>query len=415
MAPQWLLPRTAATATFMVRARSIARRIANVAPICPMLLPPSTRMAAAASRATRGRPRGSILPSRSRSAYSGTRSTPWEWTPWRSAVTSVSPSKAASSADIPHAAKMPVTTACSRSGGIRRSRSAPGYALTRRSKRDDAARLHAHAEEDDRPGGAGIPETFRLGELELLLRHAGPGRAEVQERRPAGPGPDDHLARHPLRALVAADDTDEPERPRLAEEGGEAAGDPRRRLLERGDHGRVVRGPGALAFVPVDLDRGAALGQRRAQQDVVDPEPPVPVKRAGPVVPPRVETSLLGPVDPERVGQPPGEERAEGAPLGLARHDVTAPLLGIPDVAILGRDIEVAADDDVLAGVDLALQEGQEPAVPAELVGVPGRAQLAAVGRVDVHDARAAARGDEEPARGVQSVAGQRADHLRAR
>src|SRR2546430_6693697 len=104
---------------------------------------------------------------------------------------------------------MPVTTACSRSGGIRRSRSAPGYALTRRSKRDDAARLHAHAEEDDRPGGAGIPETFRLGELELLLRHAGPGRAEVQERRPAGPGPDDHLARHPLRALVAADDTDE--------------------------------------------------------------------------------------------------------------------------------------------------------------------------------------------------------------
>src|SRR6267143_1391061 len=123
MAPQWLLPRTAATATFVVRARSIARRIANV-----------------------------------------------------------SPSKAASSADIPHAAKMPVTTACSRSGGIRRSRSAPGYALTRRSKRDDAASLHAHAEEDDRPGGAGIPETFRLGELELLLRHAGPGRAEVQER-----------------------------------------------------------------------------------------------------------------------------------------------------------------------------------------------------------------------------------------
>src|SRR5437879_229158 len=228
MAPQWLLPRTAATATFMVRARSIARRIANVAPICPMLLPPSTRMAAAASRATRGRPRGSILPSRSRSAYSGTRSTPWERTPWRSAVTSVSPSKAASSADIPHAAKMPVTTACSRSGGIRRSRSAPGYALTRRSKRDDAASLHAHAEEDDRPGGAGIPETFRLGDLELLLRHAGPGRAEVQECRPAGPGPDDHLARHPLRALVAADDADEPERPRLPEEGGEAARDPPR-------------------------------------------------------------------------------------------------------------------------------------------------------------------------------------------
>src|SRR5438445_6113258 len=190
---------------------------------------------------------------------------------------------------------------------------------------------------------------------------------------------------------------------------------PPRRLLERGDHGRVVRGPGALAFVPVDLDLGAALGQRRAQQDVVDPEPPIPVKRAGPVVPPRVETSLLGPVDPERVGQPPGEERAEGAPLGLARHDVTAPLLGIPDVAILGRDIEVAADDDVLAGVDLALKEGQEPAVPAELVSVPGRAQLAAVGRVDVHDARAAARGDEEPARGVRSVARDRADHLRAR
>ena len=56
MAPAWLLLPTAATATLVVRARSIAWRMANAPAIWPMLLPPSITRAAPASLTTRGRP-----------------------------------------------------------------------------------------------------------------------------------------------------------------------------------------------------------------------------------------------------------------------------------------------------------------------------------------------------------------------
>ena len=88
MAPQWLLLPTAATATPVVRARSIAACMAKAPAIWPMLLPPSITSAAGASLTTRGRPRGSIPPPFSLPTYSGTRITPCEWMPRKSAMTS---------------------------------------------------------------------------------------------------------------------------------------------------------------------------------------------------------------------------------------------------------------------------------------------------------------------------------------
>ena len=61
-APQCLLPRTAAKATFVSRARSIAARMAKAATTCPIALSPSMMIAPPTQVATRGLPRGFTPP-----------------------------------------------------------------------------------------------------------------------------------------------------------------------------------------------------------------------------------------------------------------------------------------------------------------------------------------------------------------
>ena len=109
------------------RARSIARPMAKWAPICPMLFPPSTTRQAPAWRTTAGRPWGSTPPAVSFRTYSGTRSTPCECTPRRSALTRVSASRAASSGRIPQRRKTAPTRSPRATGSTRRSVSFAGY------------------------------------------------------------------------------------------------------------------------------------------------------------------------------------------------------------------------------------------------------------------------------------------------
>src|SRR5262245_60859043 len=105
----------------------MAWRMAKVAPICPMLLPPSTTSAATESLMTRGSPAGSTPPSLSLRTYSGTRKTPWEWHPLRSATTKVSVNKAASREVIPQLRKIADTIACRFEDEITTSRLPLGY------------------------------------------------------------------------------------------------------------------------------------------------------------------------------------------------------------------------------------------------------------------------------------------------
>src|SRR3989338_930367 len=74
---------------------------------------------------------------------------------------------------------------------------------------------------------------------------------------------------------------------------------------ERRDDGHVVGWLLALALLTVDLDRGAGARHGRRHEDVIDPEPPAPVERPGPVVPPREQLARLA-VQAERVAEPPG-------------------------------------------------------------------------------------------------------------
>src|SRR2546429_290151 len=151
---------------------------------------------------------------------------------------------------------------------------------------------------------------------------------------------------------------------------------------------RVVGGLLPLALVAIDLDRVAARRERGRQQDVVDPEAPPAMEGARAVVPPGEETALLA-VKPERVTESPTDEIAKRRALGVAEHDLAAPLLRVPHVAVLRGDVEVAAEHHRLVGLGGGLEEGAEAAIPVELVGVLVRADLLAVRPVDTHDREA--------------------------
>src|SRR2546426_10051654 len=85
------------------------------------------------------------------------------------------------------------------------------------------------------------------------------------------------------------------------------------------------------------------------------PISPAAVEGAGAVVPPGEETALLT-VKPERVTEPPCDELTKRRTLGVAEHDLSAPLLRVPDVAILRGDVEVAAEHHRLVGLGGSLE-----------------------------------------------------------
>src|SRR5438132_1098007 len=192
-------------------------------------------------------------------------------------------------------------------------------------------------------------------------------------------------------------------RPRGGAGGRRRGRRPRASIRQRRDDRRVVGGLRPLALVAVDLDGVAARGERGRQQDVVDSEPPAAVEGAGAVVPPGEETALLT-VKPERVTETPCDELTKRRTLGVAEHDLAAPLLRVPDVAILRGDVEVAAEHHRLVGLGGSLEEGVEAAIPVELVRVLVRADLLAVRPVNAHDREAGDTRHQEAPLGVLAL-----------
>src|SRR5207249_6703200 len=113
----------------------------------------------------------------------------------------------------------------------------------------------------------------------------------------------------------------------------------------------------------------------------------VVVEVAGPVVRPREAAGFrVGravAVDEARL-----EEPLEGGPFRWRNVGPAVSGLGVPYVGVRGRDVEVAADDQV-RGVAPLCQPAGEPLVPGQLAGEERRANHAAVRRVeaDVPDA----------------------------
>ena len=106
----------------------------------------------------------------------------------------------------------------------------------------------------------------------------------------------------------------------------------------------------ALAGEAVDEGPRDAVGQHLGGQDEVDAQAPALVEVAGPVVPPRVEAVLVVALA-EDVDQAPLLQGRHRLPLGRADVGAAVELGGVPDVAVVGGDVEVAADDQRLGRV----------------------------------------------------------------
>ena len=71
--------------------------------------------------------------------------------------------------------------------------------------------------------------------------------------------------------------------------------------------------------------------------------------------------------------------------------------LGVPHVDVRGRDVEIASKDERRARVRRLGQPAGEPVEPGQLGLIEDGADAPAVGRVQGHDANAAAHGGEHP------------------
>src|SRR5688572_29726993 len=84
----------------------------------------------------------------------------------------------------------------------------------------------------------------------------------------------------------------------------------------------------------------------------------------------------------QRVDQSDAAELLERLALAVGAHDGAAPKVRVVNVLILRRDVEVAADDQMLLPV-FALQAIPQPGVPLQLVSVGRRSDRLTVWRVD--------------------------------
>src|SRR5690606_27629363 len=101
----------------------------------------------------------------------------------------------------------------------------------------------------------------------------------------------------------------------------------------------------ALGLVDAGFD--AALDQGIVQEDVVDAKAPVSAKGSGAVVPPRVE-SALGVELAQRIVQTEIEQVRERPMLVGMTVELPAHFFYVEDVAIFSRDVEVAAQQELL-------------------------------------------------------------------
>jgi len=100
---------------------------------------------------------------------------------------------------------------------------------------------------------------------------------------------------------------------------------------------------GLLELARLAVDRAGADPRRErcVQQDVVDPQAGIAAKAEHPVVPPaELLRRLLE--QPERIDQAELDQPEESRALFGRAVDLARPLLGVVDVAVFGRDVEVA-------------------------------------------------------------------------
>src|SRR3954452_12927975 len=109
-------------------------------------------------------------------------------------------------------------------------------------------------------------------------------------------------------------------------------------------NGCVVARRRALARIAIDDAELTAFDDRPRTEDEVDAHTAPHVKVAGSIVPPGEDLLVLVKVTKD-VGQTPLLKGGKLLALGCADVSAATGLDGIPDVAVLRRDVEVTRDD----------------------------------------------------------------------
>jgi hypothetical protein len=130
----------------------------------------------------------------------------------------------------------------------------------------------------------------------------------------------------------------------------------------------------------IDVGRDEAVGDRRAEQQMVDAEPGVAGERVSKVVPERVDP-LVRMQRAQRVGPALLDETAVGVAHFGSEERVIDPALRLVDVEVGRHDVVVAGEHDRRAAVQQAPGVRRQPFEPAELVVEPGSRRRIAVGQ----------------------------------
>lgn len=153
----------------------------------------------------------------------------------------------------------------------------------------------------------------------------------------------------------------------------------------------MVRRLGSLASSAVDeAERGSRRHRGRTQEEV-DPQPHLLVEGAIAVVPPAVQPGLFV-LSAEQIDKAERFDLTQRLPLGRGDMGPRLRVVGIPHVAIIGTDVEIAAHQHRLGGITCCIEVGPETTKPVELVPVVIVIHFATVGYVH--------RGHPQPATG---------------
>ena len=103
---------------------------------------------------------------------------------------------------------------------------------------------------------------------------------------------------------------------------------------------------GSLPCPRLDVDPGvpALLNQRLRNPHVINSQPHVATKGPRAIIPPR-KMSALFVMKPERVRESPALYLVERSAFSLAAHNALLPQLRVMNVPVLGRNVEVSAEN----------------------------------------------------------------------
>lgn len=162
-------------------------------------------------------------------------------------------------------------------------------------------------------------------------------------------------------------------------------------LVEINHQGRMIgRHRLPLPGFPVDFSQNDALGQRRRNQQMINPHPEILMEITRPVIPPRVPIGFRMP-QPVSIDESRTAESRKRIAFRFGNVRSAMAHARIPDIDIRRRYVEIAAEHDGCAVRNRLLQPLQELPEPDKFGLIKRRSDHAAVRRVYTHDADAAA------------------------